>query len=201
LRIMEPSHLIRSLRLVSWIICGIYATIPTCWLMVHPFADRWRKARYKLELLVPLWIAMWCVAWAVSYPWRYAEFHQGPEGWALAPYLWMLSLFLYSRAVRGLTAARIIGRQELHADAASGGLVTDGIHGVVRHPLYLGHLFTMASFAVGAATVACVGLFLFTVAMGSIMIVFEERELRCRFGAEWDAYCKRTAALIPIPRL
>jgi len=44
-------------------------------------------------------------------------------------------------------------------------------------------------------------LFLFAVVMGAVMIVFEERELHRRFGAKWDAYCKRTAALIPIPKL
>lgn len=198
---MESIHLIRSLRLFSWIACGIYATIPSYWLMVHPFAGRWRKARYKLELLAPLWIAMWCVAWAASYPWRFSELHHGAEGWAVAPYLWIFSLFIYNRAIRALRIKRIIGWQELHSDAPPAPLVTDGIHGVVRHPLYLGHLCTMASLALGAGTVACAALLVFAVLTGAVMIVFEERELRGRYGAEWDEYCKRTPAVIPVPKI
>jgi protein-S-isoprenylcysteine O-methyltransferase Ste14 len=201
MHMMVPVRLIPSLRLLSWIVCGIYATIPAYWLLVHPFANRWRRVRYNLELLAILWILLWCLAWAASYPWRLTALYQGAEGWAVAPYLWIFSLIMYYRASRGFTLARIIGWYELRPKAVPGSLVTDGVHAIVRHPLYLGHLCTITAFALCAGTVACAGLYVFAVVMGAIMIVFEERELRSRFGTEWDAYCERTPALIPMPKL
>jgi len=35
----------QQLRVTSWLTCGIYATIPCYWMMVHPVAARWRTAR------------------------------------------------------------------------------------------------------------------------------------------------------------
>ena len=52
----------QSLRTLARLACGIYATIPAYWMMVHPFAARWREARYKLTLLGPLRVVMWCLA-------------------------------------------------------------------------------------------------------------------------------------------
>ena len=196
-----PAALIPSLRELSWFVCGIYATIPGFWLMVHPFAERWRRARHKMAVLGPLWMGMWCVAWAASYPWSGKALYGGTEGWVASPLLWSASLFLYVQATRGLSWRRVIGRHELELERNPGPdsktLVTSGAHGWVRHPMYLGHLCTMLGFALGAGTVACFALFGFALSTGAIMIGFEERELHRRFGAAWEEYCRRTPAIIP----
>jgi protein-S-isoprenylcysteine O-methyltransferase Ste14 len=193
-----------SLRILAWIVCGIYATIPAFWMMVHPFAERWRRARYKLAVLAPLWLAMWCVAWAASYRWRGVALYRIPLSWAAAPLPWALSLYLYVRAAQGLSWRRVIGRHELeperHSERHSKTLVTGGVHRLVRHPMYLGHICTMLGFAVGSGTVACFALFAFALATGAVMIVFEERELHRRFGAAWEEYCGRTPPIFPWPK-
>jgi protein-S-isoprenylcysteine O-methyltransferase Ste14 len=165
--------------------------------MVHPFAERWRSARYKLRVLAPLWLAMWCIAWAASYRWRAETLYQFPLSWSAAPLLWAVSLYMYVHAGRGLSWRRVIGRHELEPERHPKTLVTSGVHNMVRHPMYLGHVCTMLGFALGAGTVACFALFAFALATGAIMIACEERELHRRFGPTWEEYCKRTPQIFP----
>ena len=76
-------------------------------------------------------------------------------------------------------------------------LVTDGIYGVIRHPSYLGLLLT--SLGWGLAFRSGVGLLL-TLATTIVVlgrISAEERLLASHFGAEYEAYRRYTARLIP----
>jgi len=189
-----------TLRSAAWITCGIYATIPAYWLMVHPFAKNWRAARYKFALLGPLWVGMWGIAWGASYPGRNALLYHNPGSWVAAPLLWAVSAFMYVNAGRELSFMRVIGLHELEPDRQPKLLVTVGVHRMVRHPMYLGHICTMLGFTLGAGSVACYGLFAFTLVTGGIMIVFEERELHARFGAAWEEYCAQTPAIFPVPK-
>jgi hypothetical protein len=44
---------------LGWLACVVYSTIPAFWLMVHPFAERWRMRQTSpYRVLVPAWIAM-----------------------------------------------------------------------------------------------------------------------------------------------
>jgi len=191
---------VQALRMIAWFVFGIYATIPAYWMMVHPFAARWRRAHYKLKLLAPLWMLMWCVAWAASYPWRHTMLYHNPGTWVAAPLLWAVSVFMYVNGARELSFMRLIGQHELEPDQHPKMLITFGVHRLVRHPLYLGHFCTMLGLAIGAGTAACFALFAFAVATGAVMISFEERELHARFGTAWEEYCEHTSAIFPLPK-
>jgi protein-S-isoprenylcysteine O-methyltransferase Ste14 len=188
------------LRTLSWIACGIYATVPAYWMMVHPFAGHWRSARRKLTVLAPLWPLMWCIAWAASYPWRNAPLYHGVASWWAALPLWCVSALLYFHAARELSFMRLIGLHELEPELHPNTLITFGVHHLVRHPMYLGHICTMLGFALGAGTLACYGLFAFAVATGAVMVIYEERELHARFGLAWEKYCEQTPAIFPLPK-
>jgi protein-S-isoprenylcysteine O-methyltransferase Ste14 len=190
----------QTLGTVAWIVCGIYATIPAYWMMVHPFAERWRGARYKLKVLAPLWLVMWPIAWGASYPWRNHLLYHNAGTWVAAPLLWAVSIFMYVNAGRELSFMRLIGRHELEPEREPGILINFGVHSLVRHPMYLGHLCTMLGFTLGAGTVACFGLLAFALVTGAIMIRFEEHELHARFGPAWEEYCEHTPAIFPIPK-
>jgi protein-S-isoprenylcysteine O-methyltransferase Ste14 len=95
---------------------------------------------------------------------------------------------------------RLIGRHELEPEREPGILINFGVHSLVRHPMYLGHLCTMLGFTLGAGTVACFGLLAFALVTGAIMIRFEEHELHARFGPAWEEYCEHTPAIFPIPK-
>ena len=199
MRAWEQSAM-QTLRIFSWIVCGIYATVPAYWMMVHPFAARWRTARHKLKILAPLWVVMWCIAWATSFPWRNAPLYHNAGMWIAAPLLWAVSAFMYVRGGRELSLMRVIGKHELEAENRQDTLITSGVHRMVRHPLYLGQFCTMLGFTLGAGTLACFALFGFALVSGAIMIDYEERELHARFGRAWEEYCERTPAIFPALR-
>ncbi len=76
-------------------------------------------------------------------------------------------------------------------------LVTTGIYGIIRHPSYLGLLVNAAGWAL--AFRSGVGLLLVALTLPVVLarINAEERLLRAQFGSAYDAYCARTARLIP----
>ena len=76
-------------------------------------------------------------------------------------------------------------------------LETRGIYGVIRNPSYLGLLVTslgwVLTFRTGVGVLLLAALLVPLVAR----IRAEERLLHEHFGAEYDAYCKRTWRLVP----
>ncbi len=187
-----------ALRTTGWIVCGIYATIPAFWLIIHPFADYWRRRfRAPLKFLGLIWIGLWLIAWAVSFPWRYSLLPLSPRwGFAAIP-LWAMSLFIYFGGQRHFSVNQVIGRTELESDRHEQILVTTGLHAHMRHPLYFGHLCTMLGWLALTRTETVLGLLVVAVISGAIMIRAEDAELEQRFGAAYREYKARVPAVIP----
>jgi len=76
-------------------------------------------------------------------------------------------------------------------------LVTSGIYGTIRNPSYLGLLISLVGWSL--AFRSGVGLLLTALIVPPLIarIHAEERLLRSQFSAEYDAYCARTARLVP----
>ncbi|HEU5404330.1 MAG TPA: isoprenylcysteine carboxylmethyltransferase family protein [Terriglobales bacterium] len=203
-----PMHII---RMIAWLISGIYATIPVFWLIIHPFADSWRRRfRAPLKVITPIWILLWITAWMATYSWRYVPLlpypYAGATGWrfsglnwislAAIPF-WTLTFFIYSRGIRHLSIGHAIGRTELEPDRQEQRLITTGLHARMRHPLYFGHFCTMLGWLALSQTRAVLALLVWAVLSGAFMIRAEEAELERRFGEAFREYRKRVPALIP----
>jgi protein-S-isoprenylcysteine O-methyltransferase Ste14 len=76
-------------------------------------------------------------------------------------------------------------------------LVTSGVYGVIRHPSYLGLLISTLGW--GLAFRSGVGVLLTALIVPPLLarIRAEESLLRTQFGDAYDAYCARTARLVP----
>ncbi len=71
-------------------------------------------------------------------------------------------------------------------------LVTDGIYGVTRNPIYLGFAITYLALAVGLdSPLAIVLLIPCLLVVDRFVIQREERYLIARFGADYEAYRRR----------
>ena len=128
--------------------------------------------------------AMWsldshCPFAALSIPWK----------WPLAIFLFVPGLIGGIAGVLTFFKARTTvhpGRPE-HASA----LVTSGIYRFSRNPMYLGLLLMLASWALVLANLLAILLLAAFVAyMNRFQIRPEERFLRDKFGAQFDAYTR-----------
>jgi protein-S-isoprenylcysteine O-methyltransferase Ste14 len=77
-------------------------------------------------------------------------------------------------------------------------LVVEGPYGIVRNPMYWSVLFVMLGEALAfhSMTLAETGCVFFACAALFVM-VFEEPILHTKFGAEYEAYCRKVPRWIP----
>jgi protein-S-isoprenylcysteine O-methyltransferase Ste14 len=188
------------LHLLGWLVCVVYSTVPSFWLMVHPRAHRWRaRVRSPFRVLVPAWILMWVGMGALTGPWREVALYSTGWTWIPAGLLFGIGIYLYLHAGAHFSLAQLGGLPEVRANHRDDRLVTTGIRARVRHPVYLGHLCEMVAWSAGTGLVVCWLLTGFAIATGAVMIQMEDRELEKRFGEEYRRY--RSAVPSVLPRL
>jgi protein-S-isoprenylcysteine O-methyltransferase Ste14 len=186
------------LQLIGWLACVVYSTIPAFWIMIHPFAERWRSQRRSpYRLLLPLWIAMWVGMALITRPWHRITIYQTIGSWAPAILLFAAGIFLYSKSGKTFTAEQLGGLPEIHGARRDQRLVTDGIRSRVRHPVYLAHLCEMVAWSIGTGLAVCWGLTAFAILTGAVMIQMEDAELEQRFGDSYRAYRRTVPAVLP----
>lgn len=185
------------LRAVSWFACIVYSTIPSFWLAIHPYARHWRsRRRNPYKILLPLWATMWVVVGMITWPWRQVLLYSQPWIWVAASVFFAIGISLYIGSVRHFSARQLGGIPEVMGrDAQS--LVTSGIRGRVRHPVYLGHLCEMLGWSIGSGLAVNFVLTAFSIITGAIMIRMEDKELEDRFGDEFRAYKRAVPAILP----
>lgn len=186
------------LRTLGWLVCVVYSTIPSFWLMIHPRAHRWRaRERSPFRVLVPAWIVMWVGLGALTGPWRSVAFYSTPWSWIPAALLFAAGIVIYSKSGAHFSWAQLGGLPEVRAGNCDQRLVTTGIRSRVRHPVYLGHLCEMLAWSVGTGLAVCWLLTAFAIATGAVMIRMEDAELERRFGDEYTAYRNHVPAVLP----
>ncbi len=192
--------MLRGLQFIGWLACVVYSTIPAFWLMIHPFAERWRARHFSDRsspylVLLPSWMAMWIVVALVTLPWRGISFYQLEWAWGVAGVLLVCGLYVYSRSGKDFSVAQLGGLPEVHGGEQQ--LVTDGIRSRVRHPVYLAHLCEMMAWSIGTGLAVCWALTAFAVITGAVMIRMEDAELEERFGDAYRAYRRSVPAVLP----
>lgn len=178
----------------------VYSSVPAAvlyWYLIHPFASFWKRLGAKRTFTLVGAICLVVVAvlaafheqvLAASYPFR---------GW-----LAVIGLGLYAVAAalevscrRHLKFAVLAGVPEVSGDP--GQLLTEGIYSRIRNPRYLSILFGLAALALILNYPALYLLFVVSIPAIYGIILLEERELRQRFGAEYEEYVRRVPRLIP----
>ena len=190
----------RWLQLIGWLACVVYSTIPGFWLMIHPFAERWRaRRRSPYLLLLPAWVAGWIVVALLTRPWQSIALYRADWTWAwgVAALLFACGLYIYSQSGKSFSAKQLGGLPEVDGRNREQRLVTDGIRSRVRHPVYLAHLCEMLAWSAGTGLAVCWWLTAFAVITGAVMIRMEEAELEKRFGDSYRAYRRSVPAVLP----
>src|SRR5579864_3115519 len=83
---------------LAWLIAIIYASIPSYWLLVHPFTGYWRsRQRSPFRALVPAWIGMWIILALITFPWHRKHLYQTPFSWIASLILFAVAISIYRR--------------------------------------------------------------------------------------------------------
>jgi protein-S-isoprenylcysteine O-methyltransferase Ste14 len=188
------------LHTLGWLLCSIYSTIPSFWLMIHTRADYWRsRGKSPYRILIPVWMIMWASAAALTAPWRHIQLYDNSFTWIPAAALFVAGLWLYKKSGANFSAKQLGGLPELRPNHPETRLVTTGIRSRIRHPVYLAHLCEMLAWSIGTGLAVCFALTAFALLTGAIMIRKEDVELEARFGEDFRSYRKQVPAVIPRP--
>ena len=138
----------------------------------------------------PLWMLILAAAmWALNHFWPVLTIIPEPWsrlGWcvmALAPIAPIAAIIQFRRA------HTTVNPRKLETTTA---LVTSGIFGWTRNPMYLGLSILLLGWAIKLGTLTpFAGPSLFIALIQHLQIRPEEYSLRTRFGTEYDQYCHR----------
>ena len=169
------------------------------WYALHPFAAFWRRLGPKPAFTI-IGIGFVGGIWGC---WLIRDTlvgrDLGPSIWLIIPglALYLVAAWIHVQVRRHLSLRILVGWPELASGQGPGKLLNEGIYARVRHPRY-------AAFLIGCLGVAMIvnylGIWILAILVFPAMhllAVIEERELRQRFGAEYDAYAAAVPRLIP----
>ena len=120
-------------------------------------------------------------------------------GWSWDPHLSPFHLVSYVFIGGGFWLIASAWKVLLEAQRA-GRLALMGPYAKVRHPQYAGFVLIMVGFLLQWPTIPTLLMFPVLVFVYWRLAIAEEREVRGRFGEEWDAYAARTPRLLPLRR-
>lgn len=168
------------------------------WLAIHPFARAWRRigpiATYSI-LIIPALGLVWLL-WRMRATLIGTDFGTHPALLALGAAAAAAGAWIARARRRHLTQRILVGVPEL-SSADKGRLLTEGIYARVRNPRYIEFLFFVLAYACVANFSGTWAVVLLSVPAIHLIVLLEESELRDRFGAEYDGYCRRVPRWLP----
>jgi protein-S-isoprenylcysteine O-methyltransferase Ste14 len=172
------------------------------WYVVHPFIKFWRRmgpVRTYISLTF-LVLPIMLVLYSMRTPMM--RVHYGVN-WLLvilAAQIFAVSVVMGFVRMRHLKPSVMLGLPEIIVEGDPGKLLTEGIYSVIRHPRYvevwLG-LLAIGLFTNYLAVYILVGVF---IPLTYGVVLFEEKELRERFGEEYERYCADIPRFFPKKR-
>jgi len=169
------------------------------WLLVHPLTRVWRRLgmawTYLLVGLVSL--ALMTGLFLARERLLSVDYGFDPRLAAAAIAVAVGAAAIAVRRGRQLTIRILLGVPELSTRGGPGRLLTGGIYGRIRHPRYVEMTLWMLAYALFVNYLGIWVMFVLSVPALYLVVLLEERELRERFGTEYEAYCRRVPRFVP----
>lgn len=169
------------------------------WVAIHPFAASWRR-------LGPVWtygllsvpVAAYIVAvWHLRHWLLRVDFGFSLVTTVFAVVCLVVGYLLNRARRKHLSFGTLSGIPELSKQKYPGALLTEGIYGRLRHPRYVEVCFWVSGYALFANYLTTYLVVLLSFPVLFVVVLMEERELRERFGEEYEAYCQRVPRFFP----
>jgi protein-S-isoprenylcysteine O-methyltransferase Ste14 len=168
------------------------------WYVIHPFARFWRRLGTvaSFSIIYSVLISGCVLLW---------EARATLIGRDLGFQPWLMPLALpagivglgIARARRRLLTQRILVGVPEVSNTDKGALITTGIYGRVRNPRYLEFLLLSFVYVAFANYAGVWMIYALTFPAIHLVVLLEEPELRQRFGAEYEEYCRRVPRYLP----
>lgn len=169
------------------------------WLLLHPFVRFWRRlgplATYAL--LGSLVVAGMAGLYTLRARALAVDLGTHPALVAAGIVLLAAAAAARWRIERELTTRVLLGLPELAPARHPSALVTTGPYAVLRHPRYAQLTLALLGWALLSNHLVSYLIFGLWLPVLWATVRLEERELRDRFGAEWDAYARRVPRFLP----
>jgi len=185
-----------------WVaLIGLLGTPPgiIIWFLIHPFGGFWRRLGPWVTFTVMGVVSLGIMAalWAWRTPLLSADLGTNYPLMGAGVLSACLGTLITVKRRRYLTTAILSGLPEVSAKSYPGVLLQEGIYGKLRHPRYVEVSLWVLAYALFANHLALHIVAILTPLSLLIIIPMEERELRERFGEEWDEYAARVPRFIP----
>ena len=184
---------------IGFLLLAIQPPAILLWVAIHPFAPFWRR-------LGPGWtyalLGIPVLGYMVA-AWLARDFLMGTDlgtsfiTMALAAACVVAGALLNRQRRKHLNFATLSGLPELSGQQYPGRLLTEGIYGRIRHPRYVEVHFVVFGYAFFANYLGAYLVALLSIPLIYLVVVLEEKELRVRFGAVYEEYCRRVPRFIP----
>ncbi len=169
------------------------------WFVIHPFASFWRKLgpgwTYGL-LGVPIAILMMGVFLGRDHLLA-TDFGTSYPLIALAVLCMAGGITIGMKRKKYLTFGILAGLPEISEQRYPGKLLNEGIYARIRHPRYVEAIIGVLGYAFFANFLASYILFIVSIPALYLVVFLEERELRERFGEEYEEYCRKVPRFVP----
>lgn len=169
------------------------------WFIIHPFASFWRRLGpvWTYSILVLPMVAMMVGLFLVRKPLLTIDFGTRYELIAVGVLVMVGAFTIGIKRKKHLTFGILAGLPELSQQRYPGKLLTEGLYAKIRHPRYVEAFLGILGYALIANYLAPYFLVLLSIPIIFLIVALEERELRDRFGEEYEEYCRNVPRFLP----
>lgn len=169
------------------------------WLVIHPLASVWRKLGGVAYIFILFFLAGTISGIYKSYNVQEDLLYFGTNAitvWLSVPCI-VFSMVMASFYYKHLDLGTLIGLPEITKENYPGSLLNEGVYSKIRHPRYVGVFFFVLGLALFANAPVPYIVTGFLIPLIYVIVLFEEKELKKRFGLEYDIYCRKVPKFFP----
>jgi len=169
------------------------------WFVIHPFVGFWRRIGVRSTLAIVIVLALLMVLGLYRVRDALLGSDLGTSGVTItvAGILLCATTFIALQRRKLLTTRILAGAPELEKGGRGGTLITEGPYARCRNPRYVEVILGVFAYAFFSNYLGAYAVALLSVPVVHMIVLLEERELRDRFGAEYEAYLARVPRYLP----
>jgi len=196
---MDDARYIFGVLLVTFLPPGMI-----WWLIIHPFIDFWRRVGMRATFVIMTLMSLVWVGALMTVRDQLLMTDYGTQIGlvVIATIFASATVWLALQRRKHLTFRILTGVPELNPADGPGEMLTEGIYATMRHPRYVEIALGCLAYAFFANYLGAYLVALATIPVLHLIVIFEERELLARFGAQYAEYCADVPRYLPryVPR-